>query len=950
MRRTLPFVLVAPVVIGFVRVIGERTGLYDSAFGSAIRTIAEMALFLVLLWWTGDAISRNFRRRQEVEATLRDNQQRLNADLSALTRMQRLSSQLLGSRDFSSLLQEILDAAIEITGAEKGNMQLVEGGSLKIAAQRGFAAPFVQYFDCIQDGLACGTAMQRAERVIVDDVENSPLFAGTEALDVLRGANVRAVQSTPLISRSGQIMGVFSTHYSEAARRPDDRQLRLLDLLARQAADLIERTRNETEILRSEERYRSLVSVITDVPWTSDPEGAFDTPQLPWEKYTGQRWEQHRGFGWTQAFHPEDRGRIQAAWQQARESRAVYETQGRMWNARLRQYCYFVARATPLLRPDGSVREWVGAYTDVEQRKQAENTLRLTQEQLSTDLAAMTRLQDLSTQLVQGQDLLSLLREILAAAASFSLTDKGNIQFYDPATGCLRIVVHQGLGKRLLEHFANDGCSATCGAAAHRGERVIVEDVAAEPSLRGTLDLEIILEDGIRAIQSTPLVSRDGRLLGMLSSHFRVVRRPSESELRYLDLLARMAADVIERSHDEDALREADRHKDEFLATLAHELRNPLAPLQNAVDILKRRSGLDPQLAWARDVAGRQVKIMARLLDDLLDVSRITRDRLELHKERVDLSSVIRSALEMCAPHFDHQQHELSMSLPEEPIWLEADPVRLGQVFGNLFNNACKYTTAKGRISVAAEERGGEATIKIQDTGIGIPPDKLSSIFDIFSQVDGSLERAQGGLGIGLYLVKRLVQMHGGTVEAQSDGLGTGSVFIVRLPVPVEASRAAAGPSMATQPFEPTRAAGPSGSTKRIDVPGTPSWRILVVDDNQDAAESLAMLLAHGGHDTETARDGREAVEKAATYGPDIILLDIGLPGMNGYDACREIRRRGSGHEAPLMVAVTGWGQEADREKAKEAGFDAHLVKPVLHDNLMSLLASLSSPPRAKEA
>jgi signal transduction histidine kinase/CheY-like chemotaxis protein len=581
-------------------------------------------------------------------------------------------------------------------------------------------------------------------------------------------------------------------------------------------------------------------------------------------------------------------------------------------------------------------------------RLEAEASLRVNQQRLSADLAAMTRLQDLSTRLVQGQDLDSLLREILAAAANFTLTDKGNIQFYDPATGRLRIVVHQGLGPRLVEHFAEDGCAATCGAAGRQAERVIIEDVATEPSLQGTVDLEIMLEDGIRGILSTPLVSRDGRLLGMLNNHFRVPTRPSERELRYLDLLARMAADVVERAQAEEALRQADRRKDEFLATLSHELRNPLAPLQTAVDILKTKGSFDRELAWASDVAGRQVRVMARLLEDLLDVSRITRDRLELHKGRVELSSVLRGALETCGPLFERLSHELSLDLPGQPIWLDADAVRLGQVFGNLFNNACKYTPPKGRVSVTAEARGGEAVIRIKDTGIGIPPDKLASIFDIFFQVDRSLERSNGGMGIGLHLVKRLVELHGGTVEAHSAGEKAGSEFIVRLPLIIEET-VAAGSGVSAEPFERTLAAVSGGSTRRIGSGGTPSWRILVVDDNWDSAESLALLLARDGHETETAHDGLEAVEKAATYDPHVILLDIGLPGMNGYDACREIRKHGSGHAAPLMVALTGWGQEADREKARQAGFDAHVVKPVLHDNLMSLLASLSNAPRSRE-
>jgi len=311
--------------------------------------------------------------------------------------------------------------------------------------------------------------------------------------------------------------------------------------------------------------------------------------------------------------------------------------------------------------------------------------------------------------------------------------------------------------------------------------RVLIEDVEDCEGMAGSKDLASFREMNLRAVQTTPLVSRSGRLLGVLSTHWCSVHRPTERDWRLLDIVARQAADLIERKSSEDSLLDANRRKDEFLATLAHELRNPLAPIRNAIKVMKTPAAKEGQVAWARDVVDRQTSVMARLLDDLLDVSRISRDKLELRKERVDLASLVRSACEMCAPLITASNHELMVSVPAD-IHLDADPVRLGQVVGNLLNNACKYTEPNGRIWIVGKHNGSDVTVSVRDTGIGIPTDKASQVFDMFSQVDRSREVSQAGLGIGLHLVKRLVEMHGGRITVHSDGVGKGSIFTVHLP------------------------------------------------------------------------------------------------------------------------------------------------------------------------
>ena len=391
---------------------------------------------------------------------------------------------------------------------------------------------------------------------------------------------------------------------------------------------------------------------------------------------------------------------------------------------------------------------------------------------------------------------------------------------------------------------------------------------------------------------------------------------------------SKIARDVTERKRMEDDLRRlaadlsaADRRKNEFLATLAHELRNPLAPMSNMLEVLKRSNGDAEILKRAHDTIGRQLAQMVRLVDDLLDLNRITHDRLELRRSEVELSSVIQQAVEVARPLIDEAGQSLIVDLPSEPIYLNADRARLAQLFGNLLNNSSKYTGPEGTISLTAKRIDGEVLVAVKDNGAGIPQDKLDSIFDMFMQVDRTSEQSQAGLGIGLTLVKRLTEMHGGSIEARSAGEGKGSEFVVRLPV-------LSKPAVLSQ--------------SETAVESSPERRILIVDDNRDSADSLAMLLEITGNKTYMAHDGVEALEAVEKYRPEVILLDIGLPRLDGHEVCRRVREKSWGKNI-VIIALTGWGQEDDRRKSEEAGFNGHLVKPVDYDELLELLSSLTT-------
>jgi signal transduction histidine kinase/ActR/RegA family two-component response regulator len=384
---------------------------------------------------------------------------------------------------------------------------------------------------------------------------------------------------------------------------------------------------------------------------------------------------------------------------------------------------------------------------------------------------------------------------------------------------------------------------------------------------------------------------------------------------------AQLAESIRERQQVEEALRDADRRKDEFLATLAHELRNPLAPIRNSLHILRLSTSSDPAAEQICQMMERQVSHLVRLVDDLMEVSRITRGKVELRKEHLDVATVIRSAVESSRPLIEASGHQLAISVPVEPVFIDGDLIRLSQVVSNLLNNAAKYMEYGGQIWLGAREDGDDVFISVRDSGIGIPAEMLSHIFKMFTQVDRSTRLAQGGLGIGLALVETLVEMHGGDVHAHSLGRGEGSEFVVRLPLSKVASVSTSHPIHGRT----------ADLTKR---------RVLVVDDNRDAAQSLGMLLKLLGSEVRVVHDGPAALSIIPSYAPNVVILDIGMPGMDGYEVARRIRQQSHGRDL-MLIALTGWGQEEDRHRTSEAGFDYHLLKPADIAALKTLFSSV---------
>jgi PAS domain S-box-containing protein len=438
-------------------------------------------------------------------------------------------------------------------------------------------------------------------------------------------------------------------------------------------------------------------------------------------------------------------------------------------------------------------------------------------------------------------------------------------------------------------------------------------------------DVEATLAAWEECVRSGRQWDREHRVRGADGRWYPVLARgvPVRNERGETTAWAGINLDISRLKDVEQELRDADRRKDDFLATLAHELRNPLAPIRNSLAVL-RLAGANPAGERVYEMMERQVDQMVRLVDDLLEVSRITRGKVELRRERVELGAVLRAAVETSRPLLDAASHRLELVLPEGKLFLDADPVRLAQVFANLLNNAAKYTEERGRIALDARCQASEVVVSVRDDGVGIPPDRLAEVFEPFTQVDRSLGRAQGGLGIGLTLVRRLVELHGGRVEARSDGPGRGSEFLVTLPLASERPGAVASSATPREPLEPVKA----------------PHRVLVVDDNVDAGESLEMLLRVLGVESRVVHDGATALAALPWYRPAMVLLDLGMPGMDGYEVARRIRALPGGEEI-LVVALTGWAQAEDRRRTREAGFDHHLVKPVHLHVVQSLLAIL---------
>ena len=452
-------------------------------------------------------------------------------------------------------------------------------------------------------------------------------------------------------------------------------------------------------------------------------------------------------------------------------------------------------------------------------------------------------------------------------------------------------------------------------------EPQLITDITDPQELFGVGAAKIVEALHPQSLICAPLVVRD-RVIGVLWLVYSEGRSYKQKDVAFAVRIAQRDAIAIENARVYAAVRETDRRKDEFLAMLAHELRNPLAPVRNGLEIL-RGEHVDPALAQkVITTMERQVKHMMRLVDDLLDLSRVMRGKITLHRQRVAFESILQRALELAQPLIEARRHELILQVPEEDVWLEVDEARITQVLANLLNNAAKYTDEGGHIWLRGDVENEKLLIRVRDDGIGIEPHMLTHIFDLFQQVESSMDRSHGGLGIGLTLVRSLTEMHDGVLSAHSDGLGQGSEFQVQLPLAQPTRRSETVLTGNTQPC---------GTT-------TSGVRILVIDDNVDAADMLSALLRLEGHHVSTANEGRIGLEMADNFHPDVILLDIGMPGMNGYEVAKLLRGREEFRET-LLIAITGFGQEVDRRSTRDAGFDLHLVKPVAPQAIRDALA-----------
>ncbi len=690
--------------------------------------------------------------------------------------------------------------------------------------------------------------------------------------------------------------------------------------------DLTPRRSAERALRASEERWRTLADAMPQIVWTAGPDGVID--------YSNRRWYEFSGLsagvgneGWGTILHPDDRPVASARWAESLRSGSAFEMELRLLDRRTGGYRWHLIRTVPVKDESGAVARWYGTSTDIHEQKRAGEVAWF----LAEASAALAVLVDYESTL---QKVVSLAVPYFADWSAVDVADEG---------GQLRrlAVAHQDaekvrLAQELLRRYPPDlEAPGGIGYVFRTGRSETIEQVTDELLVKGAKDeehLRLMRALGLRSYLCVPLVA-SGKTLGVLTfATAESGRIYTQADLKLAEDLAHRAAIAIENARLYRELKEADRRKDEFLATLAHELRNPLAPIRNSLQILKMPRVDAAAAERSRAMMERQVQHLVRLVDDLLDVSRVMRGKIELRKEGVELATVVARAIETAQPLIESQEHELSVHVPTESLPLEADPVRLAQVVANLLTNAAKYTEPGGRIGLTATREGNEAVLRVWDTGIGMAPEMLPKIFDLFVQVDSTPTRSQGGLGIGLTLVKNLVEMHHGTVEAHSAGLGQGSEFVVRLPL------------AAAQKEEPWAGSPEPAGPPPPAVPSS-GRRLLVVDDNKDAAESLAVLLRLQGHEVQVAYDGLTALELLQTYRPELVFLDLGMPGLDGYEVARRLRQL-PGLEQVRLAALTGWGQQADRRRTSAAGFTYHLVKPLEPKTLEELLSNLKPPRR----
>jgi PAS domain S-box-containing protein len=747
-------------------------------------------------------------------------------------------------------------------------VQLVEpGGHLRHVAAPSLPAELQGALDALGVsplGAASGTAAWRAETVTCVDIATDPLWERCRALALAEG--LRACRSVPIVSPAGAVLGAFSWYYREP-RAPSSQEQQAMALLANTASLVIGQRHETQERQAAEERSRAILESMSEGFIAISPDWRVTYANSAAEGVTGlTREDMVGGVFWDLFPHAIGTEREQAyrrtAAERVRSQVDIYLDQQGRW---------FEINSFPT--PDGGIALYM---RDESERRRAEAGIRR--------LAAVAE---------QSSDFIGI------------FSPGTGVVYLNPAGRRMAgLAPDADLGQlHMIDFFAED-----CRAFVR--QQVLPALTGKRANWEG--ELQFARAGGAPVpVYYKAFAVRDaaGNNLGIAT-----ITRDITDQKRAEDKLRRVAAD----------LAAADHRKSEFLATLAHELRNPLAPIRTGLDLMRLAPPDSRSMARVHEMMDRQLGHLIHLVDDLLDVARITRGKIELKKQVVDLRTVIAMALETCAAQVEGSGHRLLVDVPDEALELDADVTRLVQVLSNLLNNAAKYTPAGGIIKLAAWREDGQALVAVSDTGVGIAPESLDAVFEMFSQVRSSLDRAQGGLGIGLSLVRRLVELHGGRVSATSAGTGQGSTFTVRLPL-----RAGAAPD----------AAAPRAGGAQAADDGGRALRVLVVDDNADAADCLVALLGLLGHSARVAHDGQQGYRQAQEFVPDVAFLDIGLPGMSGHDLGRAIRRT-AGLEEVVLIALTGWGAPCDMAQSREAGFDQHLTKPVSFDALRQALAA----------
>jgi PAS domain S-box-containing protein len=757
-----------------------------------------------------------------------------------------------------------------------------------------------------------GRVWQSARAAWIPDVVKDDNFPRAS---IAAAEGLHAAFGFPIVLNK-EVLGVIE-FFSPEIRQPDEELLQMMTAIGSQIGQYIERKRAEQAVRASEARKTAILETSLDSIITCDHSGFILEFNPAAEQTFGFRKAEVLGRDMADLIVPLRQR------PQYRQGMAHFLAtgEGPILNRRIEMMAMradgreFPVELAVTRIPGEGLPLFTANVRDITERRRAEQTTRF----LADASAALSALTDYE----------STLQKVAALAVPF-FADWCAVDMQEPDGSICRLAVtHIDPAKVALAHELFH--SYPPQPSDSRGVMHVLRTGESEwmPEIPDSLlvesaqneeQLRVYQRWGLRSYICVPLRSRT-RTLGALTFVTAESGRVYDiTDLTAAEDLAQRAVIAIENAMLLATLKETDRRKDEFLAMLAHELRNPLAPVRNAVEIIRASVPLDSDLQFASDVIDRQIQQMTRLVDDLLDVSRISSGKITLRKERINLASVVNSAIEASRPLIEESRHRITVSIPPQPIFLDADLTRLTQVLLNLLNNAAKYMDSGGQIWLTVEREQQLVLIRVKDTGIGITPEMLPRIFDLFTQVDLSLDRSQGGLGIGLTLVDRLVSMHGGTITAHSEGSGKGSEFVVRLPIAAASSDVKQSPT--------------TGHVEKDS--GLRKQRLLVVDDNKDAADTLSMLLRLLGHQVHSAHDGQSAVDRAQELQPEVVFLDIGLPKLNGYDAARLIRKNNGPNV--LLIAMTGWGQEEDRRLSKEAGFDYHLTKPVELNALRDLL------------